>query len=92
MNLSFGFSCPLFVRVVRCCLKILFFSMHKIARLIRTAVNIAKDIARSAESQRTVPLEELDDSPADDSCTLAERAAMRAMLSLDELYRLPLYL
>ena len=65
---------------------------HYLPWLIRTAVNIAKDIARSAEKRHTVPLDELGDSSTDDSCTIAERAARRAMFSLDELYRLPLYL
>lgn len=60
--------------------------------LIRTAVNAAKDILRSAEHSRTVPLDELDGAESDDEQLLAERAAMRAVLSLDELYRLPLYL
>ena len=65
---------------------------HILPWLIRTAVNIAKDILKSHEYSRTVPLDELSDAVTDDELTLAERAAMRAMLSLDERYRLPLYL
>ncbi len=60
--------------------------------LIRTAVNLAKDTLKAHEHSRTVPLEEADDLTTDDELTLEERAAMRAMLSLDGKYRLPLYL
>ena len=60
--------------------------------LIRTAINIAKDILKSAEHSRTVVLEELDMPVTDDTAVLKERAALRAILSLDEKYRLPLYL
>ena len=60
--------------------------------LIRTAVNCAKDSMKAFEHSRTVPLEDAFDSPTDDQTLLSERAAMRAILSLDELYRLPLYL
>ena len=60
--------------------------------LIRTAVNCAKDSMKAFEHSRTVPLEDAFDSPTDDQALLSERAAMRAILSLDELYRLPLYL
>lgn len=65
---------------------------HILPWLIRTAVNIAKDILKSCEHSKTVPLDELDNAATDDRLTLSERAAMRAMLSLDEKYRLPLYL
>ena len=60
--------------------------------LIRTAVNCAKDDIKAFEHSRTVPLDEGLDSETDDEALLAERAAMRAMLSLEERYRLPLYL
>ena len=60
--------------------------------LIRTAINIAKDILKSAEHSRTVVLEELDMPVTDDTAVLKERAALRAILSIDEKYRLPLYL
>ncbi|MBR1764269.1 MAG: RNA polymerase sigma factor [Ruminococcus sp.] len=60
--------------------------------LIRTAVNCAKDDIKAFEHSRTVPLDEGLDSETDDQALLAERAAMRAMLSLEERYRLPLYL
>ena len=65
---------------------------HILPWLIRTAVNIAKDMLKSAEYKRTVPLDELEAVSYDDKDALAERAAMRAILSLDEHYRLPLYL
>lgn len=65
---------------------------HILPWLIRTAVNIAKNTVKAHEHSRTVPLDELDNALTDDELTLAERAAMRAMLSLDERYRLPLIL
>lgn len=66
---------------------------HILPWLLRTAVNIAKDILKSAEHRRTVSLEDTD-PPADftgDSFNDVERAAVKAILSLDELYRIPLY-
>ena len=60
--------------------------------LIRTTVNIAKDYIKSAEHQKTVSLELADEAVTDDKTELAKRAAMRAMLSLPEKYRLPLLL
>ena len=60
--------------------------------LIRTAVNVAKDILRSSEHKLTQPLEENSVITDDLDRSLEERAAIRAVLSLDELYRLPLCL
>lgn len=60
--------------------------------LIRTAINAAKDIAKSAEHSKTVPLDEFSGEYSDDANILNERAAMRAMLMIEEKYRLPLYL
>lgn len=65
---------------------------HILPWLIRTAVNVAKDTLKAHEHSRTVPLDELSCAVTDDELTLSERAAMRAMLSLDERYRMPLYL
>lgn len=65
---------------------------HILPWLIRTAVNIAKNAAKSAERSKTRPLSELYDSHDDDERVLARRAAARAMLSLPKKYRLPLML
>ena len=65
---------------------------HVLPWLIHTAVNIAKDIVKSAENSRTVPLDEFSGERTSDETILKERAAMRAMLAIEEKYRLPLYL
>ncbi|MBQ8120833.1 MAG: sigma-70 family RNA polymerase sigma factor [Ruminococcus sp.] len=66
---------------------------HILPWLIRTAVNAAKDITKSAANNMTVPLENAEYKVSENSeQQMCERAAMRAILSLDEQYRLPLYL
>lgn len=60
--------------------------------LIRTAVNIAKNVAKSHARSRTQPLDELDERASGDEQVLAQRAAARAMLSLPDKYKLPLML
>jgi RNA polymerase sigma-70 factor (ECF subfamily) len=66
---------------------------HILPWLIRTAVNIAKDIVKSAANNMNVPLEDAAYKISDiNDQQMCERAAMRAILSLDEQYRLPLYL
>ncbi len=65
---------------------------HILPWLIRTAVNAAKDTVKSAENNMTVPMTELDPTSSDDKQEYCERAALRAILTLEEKYRLPLYL
>lgn len=65
---------------------------HILPWLIRTAVNIAKNEAKSAHRTKTQALDELTSSAGSDERVLARRAAARAMLSLPEKYRLPLML
>ena len=65
---------------------------HILPWLIRTAVNIAKNVAKSAHRTKTQPYDELSGASSDDERVLARRAAARAMLSLPEKYRLPLML
>lgn len=60
--------------------------------LIRTAVNIAKNVVKSHARSRTDPLDELNEQAAGDEQVLAQRAAARAMLSLPDKYKLPLML
>ena len=60
--------------------------------LIRTAVNLAKDFHRRHYNTKKVTLDEAVDKPSADDDLLAEHAAQRAMLSLPEKYRLPLFL
>ena len=60
--------------------------------LLCTAVNLAKDSCRRCDRSRTVPLDEAEEMPINDADMLTERAAKRAMLSLAEKYRLPLFL
>lgn len=60
--------------------------------LIRTAVNIAKNVAKSHARSRTQPLDELAERASGDEQVLAQRAAARAMLSLPDKYKLPLML
>jgi len=60
--------------------------------LIRTAVNAVKDILRSSGHKLTKPYEENAVITDNIDRSLEERAAVRAVFSLDELYRLPLYL
>ncbi len=65
---------------------------HILPWLIRTAVNNAKNVAKSAHRTKTQPLDELSDTATNDERTLAMRAAARAMLTLPEKYKLPLML
>ncbi len=65
---------------------------HILPWLIRTAVNMAKNVAKSAHRTKTQPYDELTGAATDDERVLAQRAAARAMLSLPKKYRLPLML
>ncbi len=65
---------------------------HIFPWLIRTAVNIAKNVAKSHGRSRTDPLDELSESAQSDEKILEQRAAARAMLSLPDRYKLPLML
>ena len=65
---------------------------HMLPWVLRTAINFAKDHLKSAEYQRTEPLEGHYEDVLASRSVETERAVFRALGRLPEHYRVPLYL
>ena len=65
---------------------------HILPWVMRTAMNLAKDYLKSAEYQRTEPLDAHAEDLFDAESARTERAVFRALKKLPEHYRVPVYL